>query len=93
MAIGGPTEKERVALYEWLTANGIDPKTVPLSSSFAIVEDSDDTRSIHYIEFVLTDDGRKQTDPDDRNEAWKRPASAPCTVEPPAWLKIPGGRG
>jgi hypothetical protein len=91
MAIGRPTEKERVALREWLTANGIDPNTVPLSSSFAIVEE-DGTRFIHYIEFVLTDDGCKQTDPDDRNEAWKRAASAPCVVEPPTQLKIPGGR-
>jgi hypothetical protein len=90
MAIRHPTEEERVALCEWLNANGIDFNTVPLESTFAIVEGPDGQRLIHYIEFVVTDTGHRQIDPEDPDTAWKRPAKAPCAVEPPAWLRVPG---
>jgi len=91
MALTHPTEEERIALAEWITANGVDINTVPLESTFAIVDEPDGQRLIHYIEFVLTDNGRKQVAPGDPNTAWKRPASVPCRAEPPAWLNVAGG--
>lgn len=92
MGIGDPTEEERVALAEWMTANGVDPTTVPLESTFAITDEPDGQRLIHYIEFVLTSDGHKQVDPEHRGEVWTRAASAPCTVEPAPELRIKGAR-
>ena len=89
MAVVHPTEEERIALCEWLTANGIDPKTVPLHSSFSVLEDAG-AKVIHYQECVLTADGRKQVDPEDNESVWIRDATAPCTVDPPAWLRIEG---
>jgi hypothetical protein len=91
MAGMNPTEEERLALAEWMTANGVDPESVPLESAFTIV-DEPGGRLIHYTEFVLTDDGHKQADPERPDEVWKRPATAPCTVEPPAELHIKGAR-
>jgi hypothetical protein len=90
MALPYPTEQQRLALCEWLNANGINPNSVPLESSFAITEDNGQ-RVIHYTEFVLTADGHKQVDPEDNTTAWRRKATAPCTVQPPAWLRVPGG--
>lgn len=92
MDITRPTEEQRVAFCEWLAANGVDVGTVPIDSDFSIVEEADGQRLIHYIEFVVTDDGHKQVDPEDWRIEWKRPATAPCKVEPPVWLNIPGGR-
>lgn len=89
MAVVPPDEERRVALCEWLTANGIDPNTVPLHSSFSVLEDTG-VKTIRYQECVLTADGRKQVDPEDNESVWIRDATAPCTVEPPAWLKIAG---
>lgn len=92
MAITGPTERERMALCEWLTANGIDPTHVPIDSAFAIDDQTDGKRLIRYVEYVLTADGHKQVDPEHPESSWKRPASAPCVVEPPAWLNVPGAQ-
>lgn len=91
MAVVHPTEAERLALCEWLTANSIDINTVPLHSEFTIADGPDGQRIIHYTEFVLSD-GCKQVDPQAPSEAHRRPASAVCAVEPPGWLHIPGGR-
>jgi hypothetical protein len=91
MAIAHPTEEERQALCEWLTANGIDPNTVPLYDSGLRITEQDGQRIICYTEYVLTDTGRKQTNPDDSRKVWMRPASVPCKTEPPAWLNVPGG--
>src|SRR5690348_11201215 len=52
MAITHPTEEERQALCEWLTANDIDYNNVPLDSMFAVTEEPDGQRLIHYTEFV-----------------------------------------
>jgi hypothetical protein len=91
MAVLHPTEEERVALAEWFTANGIAPNTVPLHTTLSIVT-TDGARSIHYQEFVLTSDGHKQVDPNDDQSEWVRDATAPCTVDPPASLNVPGSR-
>jgi len=90
MAAPVPPEERRVAMGKWLTENGIDPSTVPLHSSFSISE-TGDGRVIHYSEYVLTDDGHKQLAPGSE-EAWEKPATRPCTVEPPAWLNVKEGR-
>lgn len=92
MAVTLPSEEWRTAMCEWLTANNINIMSVPIDSPFAIAEEPDGQRLIRYTEYVLTDDGRKQIDPEDPELAWLRSASAPCTVEPPAWLNVEGGR-
>jgi hypothetical protein len=89
MALPPPTEEERVALAEWLTANDVNPETVPLHSRLSVLEDNG-AKVIHYEEYVLTDDGHKQIDPEDNDYAWVRNATAPCKVDPPAWLHIAG---
>jgi hypothetical protein len=86
-----PTEEERLALCEWLTANGIDPKVVPLGSTFAIAEGSDGQRRIHYTEFVH-DEQTGHILAGKGGEPIERDASAPCSVEPAPWLNIPGAR-
>jgi hypothetical protein len=92
MASLRPTEEERAALCEWLTANGVDINTVPIESSFSIVEEADGQRLIHYTQFVRDENtGNILADPD--GGAMERSASTPCTVEPPSWLNIPGGGG
>jgi hypothetical protein len=91
MAIARPTEEERTALAEWMTANGIDILTVPLESDFAITEEPDGRRLIHYQEFVRDQEtGSILADPVSRSPV-QRSATAPCIVEPPAWLGVPGG--
>ncbi|MFF8910597.1 hypothetical protein [Streptomyces olivaceoviridis] len=93
MAIIHPTEEERQALCEWLTANGIDYNNVPLDSMFAVIDEPDGQRLIHYNEFVRDEQTRNiLADPRERL-AVRRMASAPCKVEPPAWLGVPGTRG
>jgi hypothetical protein len=87
MAMGNPIEEERVALCKWLTANGIDPNAVPLHTNLSI-DTVDGDLVIRYEEFVLTEDGRKQVDPEDPTSAWRRPATAPCIQPPPSWLGI-----
>jgi len=88
MALAGPTEEERLAICEWLTANGIDPNTVPLYDHNLRIVDQDGQRAIHYTEYVLTDDGRAQVDPEDPDSAWARNTSRPCLVDPPKTLRI-----
>lgn len=91
MAVIPPDEEERLAYCEWLTANGIDYNTVPRYDHQLRIEEHDGQRTICYVHFVYTDDGHTQADPDKPDEALKQPASAPCRVEPPAWLHVPGG--
>lgn len=91
MAIVPPDEEERLALVDWLTANGVNIRTVPRYEHGLRIEERDGQRSIHYTEYVLTEDGRKQVDPEDHEKVWLRPASTPCLADPPAWLNIPGG--
>lgn len=91
MAVAHPTEKERVALCEWLARNGIDIRTVPLHESGLRVEEREGVRVVCYTAYVLNSDDRKQVDPEDPEKVWMREASVPCTLEPPAWLNVPGG--
>lgn len=64
---------------DWFKANGIDPKQVALEP-FSIERDGDDA-IIRYRAFVLTGDGHKQVDPDDRNQAWTEERITPL-LEP-----------
>lgn len=89
MPLPRPTEEERTAFYDWFAANGVNPRTVPQHTSLEIRTHQDGTRVIHYDEYVLTDDGLVQTDPEDPDSVWIRPATAPCLVEPAAWLINP----
>lgn len=82
------TERRRVAMCEWLTANGINPNHVPADSAFRIATGRSGQRTIHYTGYVTTADGNKQVDPEDRNRAWREERTAPCQVEPAAWLRI-----
>ncbi|MEU9014298.1 hypothetical protein AB0D12_31915 [Streptomyces sp. NPDC048479] len=84
-------EHWRIAMCDWLTANNVDPKGVPQDSDFDITTSGDGQRTIHYTAYVRTKDGSKLIDPDDKTRAWQEQRSAPCLVEPPAWLRIPGG--
>jgi hypothetical protein len=88
MAVLHPTEEERIAICEWLTANGINPKSVPLADHKLRIVTENGQRAIHYTEYVLTDDGRAQVDPEDPDSAWVREASRPCLVDPPKTLRI-----
>lgn len=92
MAVTDPAEEWRQGMAQWLTANGITPRSVPRESTFEVVDGPDGTRVMHYIEFVLTEDGRLQVDPEDKDTVWTRPATAPCKVEPAPWLKVEGAR-
>lgn len=76
------------ALCLWLTANDVDLNTVPVDTDLSIETGTDGRRVIHFEEFILTDDGHKQVDPEDSTQAWTRQATAPCHVEPPADLGI-----
>lgn len=88
MAVLHPTEEERVAICEWLTANGIDPKAVPRYEHKLRIVTENGQRAIHYTEYVLTDDGRAQVDPEDPEAVWTRDTSRPCLVDPPKQLRI-----
>jgi hypothetical protein len=76
----------RKELCDWLTANGIDPRTVPIRGDLTIGAE-DDQRVIRYEAFVLTDDGRQTCDP--RGEGVDGAAverrTVPLLVEPPDW--------
>ncbi|MFJ4473280.1 hypothetical protein ACIP2X_38100 [Streptomyces sp. NPDC089424] len=91
MAIGKPTEEERLALCKWLRANGIDPDTVPLHDADLRIAVQDGRRVIRYTEYVRNElTGNILYDPDNPGPV-SSSASAPCLVEPPEWLRVPGG--
>ncbi|MFE1451956.1 hypothetical protein [Streptomyces olivaceoviridis] len=78
-----PTGSRREALCAWLTANGIDPKAVPLDADMTI-EQGPDGRFLHCDVFDLDQDGRKQLDERGDKVAIKV-ATVPLKVEPPEW--------
>lgn len=92
MAVDRPTEEERVALCEWLRANGIDPDTVPLRDSDLRIDEKDGQRVILYTQFVRDEPtGNILSDPHNPGPVTSS-ASASCLVEPPAWLGVPGAQ-
>ncbi|MFG2873314.1 hypothetical protein [Streptomyces sp. NPDC048338] len=43
MGVLGPSDERRLAICEWLTANGIDPKTVPSYGIIRVVRRGSDS--------------------------------------------------
>lgn len=73
----------RTALREWLTANGIEPNTVPVDGDLTIV-DTDGGRVIRCEVYALAEDGRLQLDDRGVSEA-RETRTVPLVVEPPVW--------
>jgi hypothetical protein len=90
MSVARPTEEERLALCEWLTANGIDPLTVPLHDSGLRITEHDGQQVIQYTGYVRCErTGNILSDPDASGPVTSQ-ATVPCLVEPPQWLRVPG---
>jgi hypothetical protein len=77
-------EGRREALCAWLTANGIDPNTVPIEADLYLAPDPDGRLHIHYEAFHLDSNGRKHVDERGKNAAIER-RSTPLAVDPPDW--------
>lgn len=91
MATERPTEEVRLALCEWLAANGIAPNVVPLDDPGIRITEQDGQRVIRYTEFVRSElTGNILVDPDKPEPITSR-ATTPLIVEPPAWLRVPEG--
>lgn len=75
--------ERREALCAWLTANNINPNSVPLDSDLYI-EDTPEGRRIHHDLYLLDDQGHKFLDVRGNMAARER-ASTPLLVEPPDW--------
>ena len=80
MAVLGPSEERRLAICEWLTANNINPSTVPLHSNPHPTTLPNGTRVIRYEAYV-TDQGRKIASYS--HDAIRMDCEAPLLVEPP----------
>jgi hypothetical protein len=72
----------RAAVADWLSANGIDPNTVPLDGDL-LVEDAEDGRVIRCETFVHSETGAKVMDP--RGVEAREVRIVPLAVEPPEW--------
>ena len=66
----------QAATLDWFRANGIDPNVVALEP-FSIERDNDGSEIIRYRAFVLTVDGHKQVDLNDRHQAWIEESTTP----------------
>jgi len=73
----------RTALCDWLTANGIEPNTVPIDGDLLIV-DTEHGQAIRCETFVQKD-GAKVMDPRG-GEAYEI-RTVPLVVEPPSWFE------
>jgi hypothetical protein len=80
MAVLGPSEERRLAICDWLTANSIDPSTVPLHSELHVETKPNGTKVIRYEAFV-TEEGRKVASY--TLDAIRETREAPLLVEPP----------
>lgn len=90
MVVDHPTEEERLALCQWLRANGIDPNIVPLRDANLRIAVQDGQRVILYTQFVRDEvTGNILSDPD-KPEPVTSSASTQCVVDPPEWLGVPG---
>jgi hypothetical protein len=72
----------RAQLCDWLAANGIEPRDVPVDGDLLIV-DTDDGRAIRCETFVRID-GKLTLDDRGSNTA-REIRTVPLAVEPPAW--------
>lgn len=78
------SEDRRTALCEWLTANGVEPKNVPINSDLTIATDEHGARTVHYEEYALDSTGSRYIDERLQHAARVR-RSAPLVAEPPEW--------
>lgn len=79
-----PTDYSRhTELADWLTANGIEPNTVPVDGDLTIV-DTDAGRAIRVETMIRTKDGRLILNDRGTGEA-REIRTVPLIVEPPAW--------
>lgn len=84
------TEKRRLALCDWLTANSISPNDVPLNSTLSISTTTGGQSLLHYEAFVRDPDTGNILVTEDGQDAQRENRTTPCTVPPPSWLRIPG---
>jgi hypothetical protein len=78
-----PADSRREALCAWLTANGIDPKAVPMDADMTITEGTAG-RFLRCEVFDRGRDGRIKVD--ERGEdAARLVINVPLKVEPPDW--------
>ena len=83
-----PSEALRQALASWMRANDVRSADIPVDSDFSITTGDDGSRTIHYTAYVRDAEGHITLDSD--RHARTEKATAPCVVEPPTWLNIPG---
>ncbi|MER5482954.1 hypothetical protein ABT024_07020 [Streptomyces sp. NPDC002812] len=70
----------RAQVADWLTALGVDPNHVPITSDLYI-ETGAAGRELHYEVYVLNSDGRRI--PDERGHELVERRAVPLSVEPP----------
>lgn len=75
-----PSEARRLAICEWLTANGINPNIVPLHAGLETATRPDGTRVIRFEAYIRDEAGRLLADGD---EPAREDREVPLLVEPP----------
>jgi hypothetical protein len=71
------------ALCAWLTANGIEPNTVPVDADLTVVS-TDDGRILRCEVYVHTEDGRVILN-DRGDDKAREIRTVPLVVDPPVW--------
>ncbi|WP_307621697.1 hypothetical protein [Streptomyces sp. V3I7] len=73
-------------MADWLRANGIDPRDVPIEGPIAI-----EHGRIRYAALLHDEAGRRYQDPSTGHAA-REVRSAPLVVEPPASVQVRGSK-
>lgn len=74
-------EAHRPVLADWVQANGIDPRTVPLHHPIRVQEG--EGGAVIFRAFVLDEHGSLKVNPDQPDEIMAVERTMPCTVPPP----------
>jgi hypothetical protein len=74
----------REAVCDWLTANGVDPRNVPVDGELWVDTDGNGIRTLHAEQFETDASGRHVLN-ERRDEAARRQVAVPLVVEPPHW--------
>ena len=77
-----PSDSRRAALCDWLTANGINPSTIPVDADLTIDTHPDNSRHIAYEAFVLNQDGNIMVDERGTGPAIEK-RTTPLLLDPP----------
>ena len=75
--------RHREVLAQWVTANGLDPRSVAERPGLTI-EQAGERMMLCYQELQRDDQGRSLVDPADRREAWMIKRAVPLRVPLPA---------